>query len=91
MATNSRWKDSEGKRQSKTQWHSVVVWSGRGPVKYAKLLKKGDRIYLEGELNYGSYERTVGGEMVKIPTTELFATNIERLTERSADESSEAA
>lgn len=91
MATNSRWTDGEGNRQSKTLWHNVVVWNGRGAVNYAKRLKKGDRIYLEGELNYGSYDKKIGNDTVKIPTVELFATNIERVTERDADEPREAA
>lgn len=91
IATNNRWTDNAGDRQTKTQWHNIVVWKGRGPVKYAAELKKGDRIYLEGELQYGSFDKSVGKETVKIPTVEIAATNIERLTKRVADESSEAA
>jgi single-strand DNA-binding protein len=91
VATNNRWKDDAGNRQTKTQWHNIVVWKGRGPVGYAAELKKGDRVYLEGELQYASYEKTVGEETVKIPTAQISATAIERLTQRAADESSAAA
>lgn len=91
VATNNRWKDEAGDRQTKTQWHNIVVWKGRGPVKYAAELKKGDRIYLEGELQYGSFDKTVATETVKIPTVEIAATNIERLTKRPAEEQSETA
>jgi single-strand DNA-binding protein len=91
VATNNRWKDDAGQRQSKTQWHNIVVWRGRGPVKYAAELKKGDRVYLEGELQYASYDKLVGEETVKIPTAQIAATAIERLTQRAADESSDAA
>jgi single-strand DNA-binding protein len=91
VATNNRWKDDAGNRQTKTQWHNIVVWKGRGPVTYAAELKKGDRVYLEGELQYGSYDKTVGEETVRIPTAQISVTNIERLTQRAADESSDAA
>jgi single-strand DNA-binding protein len=91
VATNNRWKDDAGKRQTKTQWHSIVVWKGRGPVKYAAELKKGDRVYLEGELQYGSYDKAMGNDMVKIPTVDIAVTNIERVTQHSTNESSEAA
>jgi single-strand DNA-binding protein len=91
VATNNRWKDDAGMRQTKTQWHNIVVWKGRGPVNYAAELKKGDRVYLEGELQYASYDKTVGEETVKIPTAQISATAIERLTQRAADETSDAA
>lgn len=91
VATNNRWRDDAGNRQTKTQWHNIVVWKGRGPVNYAAELKKGDRVYLEGELQYASYEKTVGEETVKIPTAQISATAIERLTQRAAEESSDAA
>ena len=91
VATNNRWKDESGNRQTKTQWHNIVVWKGRGPLKYAAELKKGDRVYLEGELQYGSYDKTVGSDTVKIPTVEIAVTDIERLTPRAAAEPGEAA
>jgi len=91
MATNARWKDKDGNPQSQAEWHNIVVWKGRGPVKYAADLKKGDRVYLEGQLHYDFYEKKIGTEAVKIPTVEIYANNIERLTERAAEESSEAA
>ena len=35
---------------------------GDGPVTYAAELRKGDRAYLEDELQYGSYDKIVGEE-----------------------------
>lgn len=58
LATTRRWSDREGRRQEKTQWHRVTVWDSL-PGTFAfveKYLRKGGRIYVEGEINYRSYD-----------------------------------
>jgi len=51
VATSETWKDkSTGERKEKTEWHRVVIFS-EGLVKVAKsYLKKGAKVYLEGQL-----------------------------------------
>jgi single-strand DNA-binding protein len=46
----------EGKeKKSKTEWHSVAVWGRRaGPL--AKMLSKGDYVYVEGSLRSSKFE-----------------------------------
>jgi len=50
VATSEQWKDRDGNRQERTEWHRVVIFNenlGRVAKSY---LKKGSKVYLEGQL-----------------------------------------
>jgi single-strand DNA-binding protein len=50
VATSESWKDRDGNRQERTEWHQVVIFNenlGRVAKSY---LKKGSKVYLEGQL-----------------------------------------
>jgi single-strand DNA-binding protein len=50
VATSETWKDREGNRQERTEWHNVVIFNenlGRVAKSY---LRKGSKVYLEGAL-----------------------------------------
>ena len=50
VATSVHWKDKEGNRQERTEWHQVVIFNenlGRVAKNY---LRKGSKVYLEGQL-----------------------------------------
>lgn len=50
VATSESYKDRDGNRQEKTQWHNVAIFS-EGLGKVAKnYLRKGSKVYLEGQL-----------------------------------------
>ncbi|MFZ4540922.1 MAG: single-stranded DNA-binding protein [Rickettsiales bacterium] len=51
IATSESWKDkSTGERKEKTEWHRVVIFN-EGLVRVAKeYLKKGSKVYVEGQL-----------------------------------------
>ena len=51
LATSESWKDKEtGEKKEKTEWHRVVIFN-EGLVKVAEsYLKKGSKVYLEGQL-----------------------------------------
>ena len=50
LATTESWKDRDGNRQERTEWHSVVIFN-EGVAKVAKsYLKKGSKCYIEGAL-----------------------------------------
>jgi single-strand DNA-binding protein len=58
LATSQRWNDRDGKPCERTQWHRIVVWDSL-PATFAfveKYLHKGDRVYVEGEIDYRSFE-----------------------------------
>lgn len=57
IATSESWKDAQGQKQERTQWHKVVVFN-QGLVKLCENhLKKGAKIYIEGQLETRSWEK----------------------------------
>jgi single-strand DNA-binding protein len=58
IATSESWKDkSTGERKENTQWHKVVVFN-QGLVKVCQsYLKKGSKVYIEGQLETRSWEQ----------------------------------
>lgn len=55
VATTFYYKDQQGQKQTKTDWHSVVAWSKRAEVA-EKYLKKGDLVHVEGRSTTEKYE-----------------------------------
>jgi single-strand DNA-binding protein len=60
VATSRQWTTQGGEKQEKTEWHRCVAWNtsrGSGLADtIEKYLKKGDRVYVEGRIEYRSYE-----------------------------------
>jgi primosomal replication protein N len=49
VATNQTWKDKDGERQERTEWHRVVLFGKIAEIA-AEYLKKGSLVYLQGRL-----------------------------------------
>jgi single-strand DNA-binding protein len=64
LATSRRWTGQDGQQQEKTEWHRIVVWdprsrSGGGMTLVdvvERYLKKGEKAYVEGSVEYRQYE-----------------------------------
>lgn len=87
VATKASWKNREsGEYDSRTEWHRIVVWGNL--TKFAQTLKKGEHVYVSGELRYRDYDKEVGKgktkDSVKIPVAEVHAAEIRRLDPKSA-------
>ncbi len=48
LATGESYKDKNGQRVEKTEWHNIVMWRGLAEVA-EKFLKKGQMVYIEGK------------------------------------------
>jgi single-strand DNA-binding protein len=63
LATSRQWTTQGGEKQEKTEWHRCVVWntrqSGLADV-VEKYLKKGDRVYVEGRIEYRTWQDREG-------------------------------
>ena len=60
VATSESWKDRDGNRQERTEWHNVVIWNenlGRVAKNY---LRKGSKVYLEGQLQTRKWQDQSG-------------------------------
>lgn len=55
MATSENYKDKDGKKQTKTEWHNIVAWGKLSEI-IEKYIKKGSRIYVEGKSTTRSWE-----------------------------------
>lgn len=49
LATSERYKDKQGEKKEKTEWHRVVCW-GKTAELCNQYLKKGSQSYIEGKL-----------------------------------------
>ena len=63
IATSESWRDKNtGERKEKTEWHRVVIFS-EGLAKIAEqYLKKGSKVYVEGQLQTRKYTDKDGNE-----------------------------
>ena len=58
IATSERWKDRQsGERKEKTEWHRVVVFAQPLVTLAENYMKKGTKVYLEGQLETRSWEQ----------------------------------
>ena len=50
VATSESWKDRDGQRQERTEWHRVVIFNENLGKVAKSYLKKGSKVYLEGQI-----------------------------------------
>jgi single-strand DNA-binding protein len=55
VATSRSWTDRSGQTQEKTEWHRVVAWERLAEI-CERYLSKGDRVYVEGRIEYRQWE-----------------------------------
>lgn len=59
LATSRSWKSASGEQQEKTEWHRIVCWDKLADI-VERYLRKGSQVYIEGEIEYRSYEAKDG-------------------------------
>jgi len=58
IATSESWKDkATGEKKERTQWHRVVVWNQGIAGVIEKYVHKGDKIFIQGQLETRKYEK----------------------------------
>lgn len=63
IATSDTWKDKlSGERKERTEWHRVVIFNPQLADIAERYLKKGSKVYLEGQLQTRKWEDTNGQE-----------------------------
>ena len=77
IATDESYKDAQGEKQKKTEWHNIVVWGNSVEAFIQPYIHKGDMVYVEGKLQTRSWEDKQTG--VKKYTTEINVTDIKGL------------
>ena len=59
VATTETWKNPQGEKQSKTEWHNIVVWGKQAEIA-EKWLRKGKQVLIEGRIQYREYTDQAG-------------------------------
>ena len=75
IATSEQWKDKNGEKQERTEWHRVVLF-GRQAEIAGEYLKKGRSVYVEGRLQTRKYTDKDGVEKY---STEIVADRMQLL------------
>jgi len=74
IATDETFKDKNGEKQKRTEWHRIVVWGKQAEIA-GQYLKKGALIFVEGRIQSREWEKD--GE--KHRSFEIVATNFRML------------
>ena len=59
LATNESYKDANGEKQTKTDWHNIVAWNKTADI-IEKYVEKGTEVAVNGKLTSRSYETKEG-------------------------------
>ncbi len=82
IATTENYKDKvSGEWKEITEWHRVTLWDNLAKIAY-DYLRKGNKVYIEGKLKYGSYDDNTGR---KIYTTDIYATTLIMLSPKDSN------
>lgn len=74
VATTENYKDRDGNKQEKTEWHNVVIYGKLAEIA-AQYLKKGSTVYLEGRIQTRKWQK----DGVDRYTTEIIANSMTML------------
>ncbi|MBD5398424.1 single-stranded DNA-binding protein [bacterium] len=62
IATSETWKDKSGEKKDRTEWHRVVIFSPGLADVAEKYLKKGSKVYVEGQLRTRKWQDASGAD-----------------------------
>ena len=62
VATSENWKDRDGNRQERTEWHRVVIFNENLGRVAKQSLRKGSKVYLEGQLQTRKWQDQSGAD-----------------------------
>lgn len=62
VATSETWKDKDGQRQERTEWHTVAIFNENLGKVAKSYLRKGSKVYLEGALQTRKWTDQAGND-----------------------------
>jgi single-strand DNA-binding protein len=75
IATSENWKDKQGQKQEKTEWHNIVMYRKLAEIA-GEYLKKGSPVYLEGRIQTRKWQDKEGNDRY---STEIIADSMQML------------
>jgi single-strand DNA-binding protein len=79
VATDESYKDKNGERQKRTEWHKIVVWGKQAEIAQ-QYLRKGSLIFIEGRIQSREWQDKEGQKRTSF---EIVANNFRMLGGRS--------
>jgi len=86
LATDEQWKDRNGEKVQKTEWHNIVTFGKLAEI-CGTYLAKGLQVYIEGRIRTRSWE---GKDGVKRYTTEIAATDMKMLSSKGGQDQNQS-
>lgn len=83
LATQKSYKDAKGEWQQLTEWHNVVIWGEYGE-RMSKVITKGMKLYIKGELKTNKYDK----DGQQHYSTKIVATGVKILDKKDKPEES---
>ena len=80
LATDETYKDRNGERQKRTEWHKIVVWGKQAEIAQ-QYLKKGSLVFVEGRIQSRQWDDKKDG--TKRTSFEIVASNFRMLGSRT--------
>ena len=80
IATDESWKDKNGQRQTRTEWHSITMYRKLAEIA-AQYLKKGSQVYIEGRIQSRKY---TGKDGIERTAFEIIASEMKMLDSKSS-------
>lgn len=75
VATSESWKDQQGQKQERTEWHRIVLYKRLAEIA-GQYLRKGSKVYLEGRLRTREWQDQQGQKRY---TTEIACNELQML------------
>jgi single-strand DNA-binding protein len=80
IATTDSWKNKDGTKQEKTEWHNIVLYRKLAEIA-GEYLRKGSSVYIEGSLQTRKWTNKEGQERY---TTEIIGNSMQMLGSKSS-------
>jgi len=82
LCTTERYKDKEGNKKERSEWHNIVAW-GKHAELSANYLKKGDPAFIEGRITSRSWDDKDGNKKY---ITEIVMQDVQFLSNKSSNQ-----
>ena len=80
IATDESWKDKNGQRQTRTEWHAITLYRKLAEIA-AQYLKKGSQVYIEGRIQSRKY---TGKDGIERTAFDIIASEMKMLDSKSS-------
>lgn len=80
IATDESWKDKNGQRQTRTEWHAITMYRKLAEIA-AQYLKKGSQVYIEGRIQSRKY---TGKDGIERTAFDIIASEMKMLDSKSS-------